>query len=92
MNLTTVKAAAAELGMSTNALYKCISLGAPVHRWGPTGKQYRIDTSELIAWTDRHGNENAADQKQTGSNLIPLDNAAVMAARRHDMINALKGA
>ena len=45
-NLITPKEASAELHMSRAAISQCVALGAPVHRWGPTGRRYRIDLDE----------------------------------------------
>lgn len=56
--LMTVAAAAEELQTSMATIYRCIHAGAPCRRFGPTGKQYRVDPDQLLDWMDnRHGEE-----------------------------------
>ncbi len=50
--LMTVKAAASHLDTSVATIYRCIHAGAPHKRFGPTGKQYRVDPDQLLDWMD----------------------------------------
>ena len=56
-NLLAPKAAAAQLGISLATVTRCVQRGAPVHRWGSTGRRYRIDPAEFQAWMERQGRE-----------------------------------
>ena len=51
------KAAAELLGISLATITRCIKRGAPVHRWGSTGRRYRIDVDEFRRWMERQGQE-----------------------------------
>ena len=51
--LMTVKAAADHLDTSVATIYRCIHAGAPCRRFGPTGKQYRVDPDQLLDWMDQ---------------------------------------
>lgn len=51
--LMTVKAAASHLDTSVATIYRCIHAGAPHKRFGPTGKQYRVDPDQLLDWMDQ---------------------------------------
>lgn len=50
--LMTVSKAAEELQTSVATIYRCIHAGAPCRRFGPTGKQYRVDPDQLLDWMD----------------------------------------
>ena len=41
------KDAAPLLGLSVATITRCVKNGAPVHRWGSTGRRYRIDVDEF---------------------------------------------
>ena len=49
------KDAAAQLGISVATITRCVKAGAPVHRWGSTGRRYRIDVDEFRRWMERQG-------------------------------------
>ena len=51
------KDAAPILGMSVATITRCVQNGAPVHRWGSTGRRYRIDVDEFRRWMERQGRE-----------------------------------
>lgn len=55
--LMTVAAAAKELQTSMATIYRCIHAGAPCRRFGPTGKQYRVDPNLLLDWMDKQHEE-----------------------------------
>ena len=50
------KAAAELLGISVATITRCVKRGAPVHRWGSTGRRYRIDVDEFRRWMEKQGN------------------------------------
>lgn len=68
-NLLTPKETAEALKISTATITRCVKLGAPVYRWGASGKRYRICLEEFIAWMNR--------ENPTQSNVVPI--AAVRA-------------
>ena len=51
------KDAAPILGVSVATITRCVKNGAPVHRWGSTGRRYRIDVDEFRHWMERQGQE-----------------------------------
>ena len=51
------KDAAPILGVSVATITRCVKNGAPVHRWGSTGRRYRIDVDEFRRWMERQGQE-----------------------------------
>lgn len=55
--LLAPKDAAVLLGMSVATITRCVKNGAPVHRWGSTGRRYRIDVDEFRRWMERQGQE-----------------------------------
>ena len=55
--LMTPKEAAERLGVSLATITRCVKRGAPVHRWGSTGRRYRIDAEEFQRWMERQGQE-----------------------------------
>lgn len=57
VDLVPPKAAAALLGISVATITRCVKRGAPVHRWGSTGRRYRIDPEEFRRWMERQGQE-----------------------------------
>lgn len=83
MQYLTVKEISEALHLAPSTVYKCVSLGAPVVRWGPTGRSYRIDPDQLIQWMDEQGK-----QREQGGNIIRMT-AAQMAQRRHDLVASL---
>ena len=56
-NLMAPKDAAALLGISAATVTRCVKNGAPVHRWGSTGRRYRIDPDEFRRWMERQGQQ-----------------------------------
>ena len=56
-NLIDPKEAAELLGISVATITRCVKRGAPVHRWGSTGRRYRIDADEFQRWMERQGQE-----------------------------------
>ena len=70
--LMTVKAAADHLDTSVATIYRCIHAGAPHKRFGPTGKQYRVDPDQLLDWMDQI----------THTDEAVIDIAAMQAQRR----------
>ena len=50
--LMTVSKAAEELQTSVATIYRCIHAGAPCRRFGPSGKQYRVDPDLLLDCMD----------------------------------------
>ena len=55
--LFSPKDAAPILGLSVATITRCVKNGAPVHRWGSTGRRYRIDVDEFRRWMERQGQE-----------------------------------
>jgi phage terminase Nu1 subunit (DNA packaging protein) len=55
--LLAPKDAAPILGMSVATITRCVKNGAPVHRWGSTGRRYRIGVDEFRRWMERQGQE-----------------------------------
>ena len=51
------KAAAELLGISVATITRCVKRGAPVHRWGSTGRRYRIEPDEFRRWMERQGQD-----------------------------------
>ena len=51
------KDAAELLGISVATITRCVKNGAPVHRWGSTGRRYRVDVEEFQRWMERQGQE-----------------------------------
>ena len=59
-DLIDPKEAAELLGISLATITRCVKRGAPVHRWGSTGRRYRIDADEFRRWMERQGQEERA--------------------------------
>lgn len=55
MNLSTPKEAAEIMKISIATITRCVQRGAPVHRWGSTGRRYRIDVDEFVRWMEAQG-------------------------------------
>ena len=81
--LMVPKAAAALLGISVATVTRCVKRGAPVHRWGSTGRRYRIDPDEFRKWMERQGDREPA---QLSHGCIDVDE---MARRRRASVRAL---
>lgn len=54
-NLLTPKEVSVKLRISVPTITRCVQRGAPVHRWGSTGRRYRIDISEFVRWMEAQG-------------------------------------
>ena len=59
-DLIDPKEAAERLGISLATITRCVKRGAPVHRWGSTGRRYRLDVDEFRRWMERQGQEERA--------------------------------
>ena len=70
------KDAAPILGLSVATITRCVKNGAPVHRWGSTGRRYRIDVDEFRRWMERQGQEKLIPRP------VPFDNDVDELARR----------
>lgn len=77
-DLLTPKEAGVRLGISVSTITRCVKRGAPVHRWGSTGRRYRIDPEEFRRWMERQGQEDA----RMPMTLIPQYDVDEMARRR----------
>ena len=73
--LMTVSKAAEELQTSVATIYRCIHAGAPCRRFGPSGKQYRVDPALLLDWMDEIHHEES----------VIMDLTAMM-DRRHALV------
>lgn len=70
--LMAPKDAAAALGISVATITRCVKRGAPVHRWGSTGRRYRVDPDEFRRWMERQGQEQRPRQETDWSNVDEL--------------------
>lgn len=75
-NLMKPKDAAEQLGISVATITRCVQRGAPVHRWGSTGRRYRIDIDEFTRWMESQG---AGEERQRP---ILWDDVEEMARKR----------
>ena len=91
MNYVTPKEASSILGLTRAAISKCVAKGAPIHRWGPTGRCYKIDIDEFITWMDQHGREARSSKNTAGTKMDPPVTADQMAERRRELLKALGG-
>lgn len=66
------KDAANLLQISVATITRCVQRGAPVHRWGSTGRRYRIDPDEFRRWMERQGQEQRPRQETDWSNVDEL--------------------
>ena len=81
--LMAPKDAAVRLGLSVATITRCVKAGAPVHRWGSTGRRYRIDVDEFQRWMERQGREEAPKQ------ISPWDNVDELARRRRASVRGV---
>lgn len=79
----TPKEAAAALGLSVATITRCVKRGAPVHRWGSTGRRYRIDPQEFRRWMERQG------QDQAPRKAPPWDDVDELARQRRAAVRAI---
>ena len=80
-NYLTPKEAAAALGMSVATITRCVQRGAPVHRWGSTGRRYRIELGEFRRWMERQGQQERRPSAWTDvDELARIRRASVRAA------------
>ena len=78
----TPKEAAAALGMSVATITRCVQRGAPVHRWGSTGRRYRIEVEEFQRWMERQGQK----EQRRGQDMDDVDE---LARRRRQSVLAV---
>ena len=92
MEYLTTKEAAERLSLSQMTIRQCVSNGAPVHRWGAAGRQYRIVLDEFITWMNEYG-KTEQEKRKKGGKVISFAEAkttAQKAQERQDMIDILK--
>lgn len=77
------KDAAPILGMSVATITRCVKNGAPVHRWGSTGRRYRIDVDEFRRWMERQGQEKLIPRP------IPFGDVDELARRRRASVRVV---
>lgn len=77
------KDAAPILGLSVATITRCVKNGAPVHRWGSTGRRYRIDVDEFRRWMERQGQEKLVPRP------VPFDDVDELARRRRASVRAV---
>ncbi|MBQ1791267.1 MAG: helix-turn-helix domain-containing protein [Oscillospiraceae bacterium] len=77
------KDAAPILGLSVATITRCVKNGAPVHRWGSTGRRYRIDVDEFRRWMERKGQEKLIPRP------VPFDDVDELARRRRASVRAV---
>ena len=65
------KDAAPILGLSVATITRCVKAGAPVHRWGSTGRRYRIDVDEFRRWMERQGPQKTVLDAGRVSGFLP---------------------
>ena len=82
-NLFSPKDAAPILGLSVATITRCVKNGAPVHRWGSTGRRYRIDVDEFRRWMERQGQEKLVPRP------VPFDDVDELARRRRASVRAV---
>ena len=83
------KAAAELLGISLATITRCIKRGAPVHRWGSTGRRYRIDPDEFQGWMERQGDPSAREAANTPMMGSPFPDVDELARRRRASVRAV---
>ena len=77
------KDAAVQLGISVATITRCVNRGAPVHRWGSTGRRYRIDVDEFSRWMERQG------QEKLERRPVPFADVDELARRRRASVRAV---
>lgn len=77
------KDAAPILGLSVATITRCVKNGAPVHRWGSTGRRYRIDVDEFRRWMERQGQEKLVPRP------VPFGDVDELARRRRASVRAV---
>lgn len=77
------KDAAILLGVSVATITRCVKNGAPVHRWGSTGRRYRIDVDEFRRWMERQGQEKLIPRP------VPFCDVDELARRRRASVRAV---
>lgn len=80
--LFSPKDAAPILRLSVATITRCVKNGAPVHRWGSTGRRYRIDVDEFRRWMERQ-NQKVAPRP------VPFDDVDELARRRRASVRAV---
>ena len=83
-DLIDPKEAAERLGISLATITRCVKRGAPVHRWGSTGRRYRLDVDEFRRWMERQGQEKLIPRP------VPFaDDVDELARRRRASVRAI---
>lgn len=82
-DLIDPKEAAERLGISLATITRCVKRGAPVHRWGSTGRRYRIDVDEFRRWMERQGQEKLIPRP------VPFGDVDELARRRRASVRAV---
>lgn len=77
------KDAAPILGLSVATITRCVKNGAPVHRWGSTGRRYRIDVDEFRRWMERQGQEKLIPRP------VPFGDVDELARRRRASVRGV---
>ena len=86
------KAAAELLGISVATITRCVKRGAPAHRWGSTGRRYRIDADEFQRWMERQGDPSAREagtSPHRGGMAAPWQDVDELARRRRASVRAV---
>lgn len=81
--LMAPKDAALRLGLSVATITRCVKNGAPVHRWGSTGRRYRIDVDEFRRWMERQGQEKMIPRP------VPFGDVDELARRRRASVRGV---
>ena len=91
-DLIDPKEAAERLGISLATITRCVKRGAPVHRWGSTGRRYRLDVDEFRRWMERQGNPSAREagtSPHRGGIAGPWADVDELARRRRASVRAV---
>jgi excisionase family DNA binding protein len=84
--LFSPKDAAPILGLSVATITRCVKNGAPVHRWGSTGRRYRIDVDEFRRWMERQGQKDGGRMVSAPTGWPDVDE---LARRRRASVRAV---
>lgn len=91
-DLMEPKDVAAALGISVATVTRCVKRGAPVHRWGSTGRRYRIDVDEFRRWMEKQGGPSAREagtSPHRGGMAGPWADVDELARRRRAAVRAV---
>ena len=87
-DLLTPREAAERLQISAATITRCVKRGAPVHRWGSTGRRYRIDPEEFQRWMEHQGQDVPMPIGTLPMGTLPMD-VEEMARRRRASVRAV---